>query len=131
MGLISMMHRNSPYWSSPFKPNHGTSGFSYRHLAAWSWVEKCVKTSAPLTLATACSVSIGTAVWMVMWIRPGDSRPSAGLCYRTQPASSLVRAFPLAEVGGRFPNRLSLNPNCIKSTFAVTLEFLIKLSVTF
>ena len=47
--------------------------------AAWSWVEKMLQEAQRTSAPSAISVSISTAVWMVMWSEPEMRAPFSGL----------------------------------------------------
>ena len=46
--------------------------------AAWSWVEKMLQEAQRTSAPSASSVSINTAVWMVMWSEPATRAPFSG-----------------------------------------------------
>ncbi|MHC2491091.1 hypothetical protein ACVII0_004883 [Sinorhizobium meliloti] len=46
--------------------------------AAWSWVEKMLHDAQRTSAPRATSVSISTAVWMVMWSEPVMRAPFSG-----------------------------------------------------
>ncbi len=46
--------------------------------AAWSWVEKMLHEAQRTSAPSACSVSISTAVWMVMCREPAMRAPFSG-----------------------------------------------------
>ncbi len=46
--------------------------------AAWSWVEKMLQDAQRTSAPSACSVSISTAVWIVMCSEPAMRAPSSG-----------------------------------------------------
>ena len=79
-GKVSASSVQSQYSSSdsPFQANTGVPVAAIA-AAAWSWVEKMLhdaqRTSAPMSF----SVSISTAVWMVMCSEPVTRTPSSGL----------------------------------------------------
>ena len=58
--------------------------------AAWSWVEKMLHDAQRTSAPSAWSVSISTAVWMVMWIEPAMRAPFSGwrLAYSARTAMS-------------------------------------------
>ena len=47
--------------------------------AAWSWVEKMLHDAQRTSAPSATSVSISTAVWIVMWSEPVMRAPASGL----------------------------------------------------
>ena len=79
-GKLSASSVQSQYSSSdsPFHANTGVPVLAIA-AAAWSWVEKMLheaqRTSAPMSF----SVSISTAVWMVMCSEPVTRTPLSGL----------------------------------------------------
>ena len=68
-------------YSSSVSPFHANTGVPVAAIAAaaWSWVEKMLheaqRTSAPMSF----SVSISTAVWIVMCSEPVTRTPLSGL----------------------------------------------------
>ncbi len=46
--------------------------------AAWSWVEKMLHDAQRTSAPSAVSVSISTAVWIVMWSEPVIRAPFSG-----------------------------------------------------
>ena len=46
--------------------------------AAWSWVEKMLQEAQRTFAPSSTSVSMRTAVWMVMWIEPAIRAPLRG-----------------------------------------------------
>jgi hypothetical protein len=46
------------------------SGPTATAAAAWSWVEKMLQETQRTVAPRSASVSISTAVWMVMWSEP-------------------------------------------------------------
>ena len=71
---------------SPFQANTGTpcgfsgvpSGPTATAAAAWSWVEKMLQLHQRTSAPSAASVSISTAVWMVMCSEPVMRAPVSG-----------------------------------------------------
>src|SRR6201992_4453414 len=71
---------------SPFQANTGTplgssgvpSGPTATAAAAWSWVEKMLHDAQRTSAPSATSVSISTAVWIVMWSDPMIRAPFSG-----------------------------------------------------
>ena len=71
---------------SPFQAKTGTpfgsstvpSGPTATAAAAWSWVEKMLQLAQRTSAPRAVSVSIRTAVWMVMWSEPVMRAPARG-----------------------------------------------------
>ena len=72
---------------SPFQANTGTPlGFSgvpvgptATAAAAWSWVEKMLQRAQRTSAPSSTSVSISTAVWIVMCSEPVMRAPASGL----------------------------------------------------
>ena len=73
---------------SPFHANTGVpcgdsgvpSGPTATAAAAWSWVEKMLHDAQRTSAPSATSVSISTAVWIVMWSEPVIRAPCRGCC---------------------------------------------------
>ena len=55
------------------------SGPTATAAAAWSWVEKMLQEAQRTSAPSATSVSMSTAVWMVMWSDPAMRAPASGL----------------------------------------------------
>ena len=72
------MHHQYSSSVSPFQAKTGTplgsstvpSGPTATAAAAWSWVEKMLQLTQRTSAPSAVSVSMSTAVWMVMWSEP-------------------------------------------------------------
>ncbi len=62
------------------------SGPTATAAAAWSWVEKMLQLTQRTSAPSATSVSIRTAVWIVMWSEPMIRAPLSGW----EPANSLA-----------------------------------------
>jgi hypothetical protein len=62
---------------SPFHANTGTPAAAMA-AAAWSWVEKMLHDAQRTRAPSAVSVSISTAVWIVMWSEPVMRAPASG-----------------------------------------------------
>ena len=81
------MHHQYSSRVSPFQANTGTplgestvpSGPTATAAAAWSWVEKMLQLTQRTWAPSAVSVSMSTAVWMVMWSEPVMRAPASGL----------------------------------------------------
>merc|ERR1719453_1175929 len=75
--------------------------------AAWSWVEKMLHEHQRMSPPSFLSVSMSTAVWMVMWREPAMRAPLMGwaeLLHGLHEAGHLVLGeldLPAAEVGQR------------------------------
>ena len=84
------MHHQYSSSVSPFQAKTGHAGGLAIAAAAWSWVEKMLhehqRTSAP----SATSVSISTAVWMVMCSEPVMRAPLSG-CASPYSSRSAIR----------------------------------------
>ncbi len=80
------MHHQYSAKDSPFQAKTGTpcgssavpSGPTTTAAAAWSWVEKMLHEAQRTSAPSAVSVSIRTAVWMVMWSEPAIRAPASG-----------------------------------------------------
>ena len=72
--------------------------------AAWSWVEKMLHDAQRMSAPSACSVSISTAVWMVMCSEPAMRAPFSGLSW---PNSSRTAMRPGISVSAM---SISLRP---------------------
>ncbi len=80
------MHHQYSSSDSPFQANTGTpdgastvpSGPTTTAAAAWSWVEKMLQEAQRHSAPSAVSVSMSTAVWIVMWIEPTMRAPARG-----------------------------------------------------
>ena len=113
---------NSQYSSSdsPLRANTGVPPAAIA-AAAWSWVEKMLQEAQRTSAPSALSVSISTAVWMVMWREPETRAPLSGcraayssriaisagislsamaISLRPQSASARSATWKSGEVGG-------------------------------
>jgi hypothetical protein len=75
--VCSMHHQNSSS-VSPFQANTGMPRAATAD-AAWSWVEKMLHDDQRTVAPRAVSVSISTAVWIVMCRQPTIRAPVSGL----------------------------------------------------
>ncbi len=73
----SMHHQNSSS-VSPFQAKTGMPRAAIA-AAAWSWVEKMLQDDQRTLAPSSTSVSISTAVWMVMCRQPAMRAPLSGL----------------------------------------------------
>ena len=81
------MHHQYSSSVSPFQAKTGTplgsstvpSGPTATAAAAWSWVEKMLQEAQRTSAPSATSVSISTAVWIVMCSEPAIRAPASGL----------------------------------------------------
>ena len=81
------MHHQYSSRVSPFQAKTGTpcgssavpSGPTTTAAAAWSWVEKMLQEAQRTSAPSATSVSMSTAVWMVMCSEPAIRAPARGL----------------------------------------------------
>ena len=81
------MHHQYSSSDSPFHAKTGTpcgsstvpSGPTAIAAAAWSWVEKMLQLAQRTSAPSATSVSIRTAVWIVMCSEPAIRAPASGL----------------------------------------------------
>ncbi len=80
------MHHQYSSRVSPFQAKTGTPdglstvppGPTATAAAAWSWVEKMLQLAHRTSAPRAVSVSISTAVWIVMWREPVIRAPARG-----------------------------------------------------
>ncbi len=85
--IIWSVHHQYSSSVSPFQANTGTPwGFSAVPFgpmtvaaAAWSWVEKMLQLAQRTSAPSAVSVSMSTAVWIVMCNEPEMRAPASGL----------------------------------------------------
>ena len=73
------MHHQYSSSVSPFQANTGMPALAIA-AAAWSWVEKMLHDAQRTSAPRATSVSISTAVWIVMWREPMILAPFSGCC---------------------------------------------------
>ena len=81
------MHHQYSSSVSPFQAKTGTPaglstvpvGPTATAAAAWSWVEKMLQEAQRTSAPSATSVSISTAVWIVMCSEPAIRAPASGL----------------------------------------------------
>ncbi len=71
-----MAHQNSSSLM-PFQAKTGTP-VAAMAAAAWSWVEKMLQEDQRTVAPSAVSVSISTAVWIVMCRQPAIRAPFSG-----------------------------------------------------
>ena len=116
------MHHQYSSSVSPFQAKTGTP-VSAIAAAAWSWVEKMLQEHQRTSAPSATSVSISTAVWMVMWREPMILAPFSG-CSR--PYSSRMAIRPGISCSARV---ISLRPNSARERSA-TLKSWVVVSVT-
>ena len=80
------MHHQYSSSVSPFQANTGMplgssgvpSGPTATAAAAWSWVEKMLQLAQRTSAPSSASVSISTAVWIVMCSEPVMRAPASG-----------------------------------------------------
>ncbi len=72
------MHHQYSSRVSPFQANTGMPAAAMA-AAAWSWVEKMLQEAHRTSAPRWTSVSISTAVWMVMCSDPVMRAPASGL----------------------------------------------------
>ena len=82
--------------------------------AAWSWVEKMLHEAQRTSAPSACSVSISTAVWMVMCSEPAMRAPFSGW---PRPYSSRIAIRPGISVSAM---AISLRPQSARPMSATT-----------
>ena len=81
------MHHQYSSSVSPFQAKTGTPcgssavpfGPTATAAAAWSWVEKMLQEAQRTSAPSATSVSMSTAVWIVMCSDPAMRAPASGL----------------------------------------------------
>ena len=81
------MHHQYSSRVSPFQAKTGTPcgsstvpfGPTATAAAAWSWVEKMLQEAQRTSAPSATSVSMSTAVWIVMCSEPAIRAPASGL----------------------------------------------------
>ncbi len=78
--VCSVHHQNSSLLM-PFQAKTGTPAAAIA-AAAWSWVEKMLHEAQRISAPSAISVSISTAVWIVMWSDPAMRAPASGFSSR-------------------------------------------------
>ena len=71
------MHQSNSSSLMPFQAYTGTPAAAIA-AAAWSCVEKMLQDAQRTLAPSACSVSISTAVWMVMCRQPAIRAPFSG-----------------------------------------------------
>src|SRR5438874_504529 len=74
---ICSVHRQYSSSVSPFHAKTGTPAAAMA-AAAWSWVEKMLHEAQRTSAPSAASVSMSTAVWIVMWMEPAMRAPARG-----------------------------------------------------
>ena len=89
----------------PFGSSGVPSGPTATAAAAWSWVEKMLQLAQRTSAPSATSVSISTAVCIVMWREPVTRAPFSGW---DSANSSRVAIRPGISCSAR---RISLRPN--------------------
>ncbi len=105
---------------SPFQANTGTPaglstvpvGPTATAAAAWSWVEKMLQLAHRTSAPSAVSVSMRTAVWMVMWREPVILAPARGF---SAPCSARMAISPGISCSA---NWISLRPNSARERSA-------------
>ena len=71
------VHHQYSSSDSPFHANTGTPRAAMA-AAAWSWVEKMLHDAQRTFAPSSRSVSMSTAVWIVMWSEPVILAPRSG-----------------------------------------------------
>ena len=71
------MHHQYSSSVSPFQAKTGMPASAIA-AAAWSWVEKMLQEAQRTSAPSDTSVSIRTAVWIVMWSEPVMRAPLSG-----------------------------------------------------
>ena len=79
----SKMRCAKSQYSSSVSPLYANTGMPAAAIAAaaWSWVEKMLHEAQRTSAPSAASVSISTAVWIVMCSEPAMRAPSSGLAF--------------------------------------------------
>ena len=75
--IVCSIHHQASSSVSPFHANTGTPAAAMA-AAAWSWVEKILQDDQRTSAPRSVSVSISTAVWMVMCRQPAMRAPFSG-----------------------------------------------------
>ena len=98
------MHHSYSSSVSPFQANTGMPAAAIA-AAAWSWVEKMLHDDQRTSAPRATSVSISTAVWIVMWMQPMMRAPARGCSSRYLRRSAISAGIsPSASAISRRPN---------------------------
>jgi hypothetical protein len=71
------MHHQNSSSVMPFQAKTGMP-LAAMAAAAWSWVEKILQEDQRTVAPSAISVSISTAVWIVIWRQPAMRAPLSG-----------------------------------------------------
>ena len=93
--------------------------------AAWSWVEKMLQEAQRTSAPMACSVSMSTAVWMVMCSEPVMRAPFSGW---VSAYSSRIAMRPGISVSAM---AISLRPQSASARSATMQSFVVDFSVAF
>ena len=88
--MVRSTHHQYSSSVSPFQANTGTPAAAIA-AAAWSWVEKTLQEDHRTSAPSSMSVSMRTAVWMVMCRQPAIRAPASG---RVPPYSSRMAMRP-------------------------------------
>src|SRR6267143_2729909 len=75
---VCSMHHSYSSSVSPFQAKTGTPRAAIA-AAAWSWVEKMLQEAQRTSAPSSSSVSMSTAVWIVMCREPVMRAPASGL----------------------------------------------------
>jgi hypothetical protein len=82
--------------------------------AAWSWVEKMLHDAQRTVAPSAVSVSISTAVWIVMCSEPTIRAPLSGCDGPNSSRSAISPGISVSAIS------ISLRPNAARSRSATT-----------
>jgi hypothetical protein len=82
--------------------------------AAWSWVEKMLHEAQRTSAPSAVSVSIRTAVWMVMWSEPVTRAPDSGLVAPNSARKAIRPGISVSAIS------ISLRPKSARSMSRIT-----------
>src|SRR5229473_329343 len=112
---------------SPFHAKTGTPAFAIA-AAAWSWVEKILHEAQRTLAPRSISVSINTAVWIVMWSEPVMRTPASGFwgAYFSRIAINPGISFSAIEISFR-PKSASDMSLTLKSCFVFVFVLIINL----
>ena len=110
------MHSTYSASVSPFQAKTGTPVFAMA-AAAWSCVEKMLQLVQVTSAPSAVSVSMSTAVWMVMWRHPATRAPFSGLAAPYSLRMAMRPGISLSAIS------ISLRPQSASVDVPLTLKF--------
>ena len=96
---------------SPFQAKTGMPAAAMA-AAAWSWVEKMLQEDQRTSAPSSTSVSISTAVWMVMCRQPATRAPARGLRPRYSSRRAIRPGISPSAI------RISLRPHSARAMSA-------------